>query len=113
MFGIEKLADVRITREIIKFQVRGKMYKRFVASMNCSSHILPWENQEFNVDGKFERSEGEIDFVTTVTKELESYAKSSISQAMRRKEAVDQTVKRAHVRLEKVLLLKKIALSEL
>ena len=113
MFGIEKLADVRITREIIKFQVRGKMYKRFVASMNCSSHILPWENQEFNVDGKFERSAGEIDFVTTVTKELESYAKSSISQAMRRKEAVDQTVKRAHVRLEKVLLLKKIALSEL
>ena len=41
MFGIEKLVNLRISRQDIKFQVHGKMYNRVYASMNCSSSILP------------------------------------------------------------------------
>ena len=113
MFGIEKLVNVSISDKDLKFQVRGKMYNRFDVNMNCSSGILPWQNQVFNVEGQFDRNAGETDFVTTLKKELESYAKKSMSQAMNRKEAMDQTVERARVRLEKVLSLKKVALDEL
>ena len=113
IFGIENLVNVSISHEDIKFQVRGKMYNRFDVSMNFSSRILPWENQVFNVDGHFERNTGETDFLTALKKELENFARNSISKAMKRKEAVDQTVERARIRLEKVLSLKKVALDNL
>ena len=112
VFGIEKLVNVRISHENIKFKLRGKMYNRFDASMNCSSRILPWENQIFDVDGRFERNTGETDFVATLQKELENYAKKSISQAMKRKEAGNRAVERARIRLEKVLSFKKFSLNE-
>ena len=112
VFGIEKLVNVKISNENIKFKLRGKMYNRFDASMNCSSRILPWENQMFDVDGRFERNTGETDFVATLQKELENYARRSISQAMKRKEAVNRAVERARVRLEKVLLFKTFPLNE-
>ena len=113
MFGIKKLVEISISHEGIKFQVRGKMYKRFDASMNCSSRILPWENQAYEVDGQFERNTGETDFASRLKKELKNYANNSISQAIKRKEAVDRAVERARVRLEKVLSLKKVALNKL
>ena len=113
MFGMKNLVDVSISHEDIKFQTRGKMYNRFDASMNCSSPILPWENQVYEVDGKFERNTGETDFVSTLKQGLENYAKNSISLAIKRKEAVDRAVERARVRLEKVLSLKKVALNKL
>ena len=113
MFGMKKLVDVSISHENIKFQARGKMYNRFDASMNCSSPILPWENQVYEVDGKFERNTGETDLVSTLKRGLESYAKNSILQAMKRKEAVDQTVENARTRLEKILSLKEVALNKL
>ena len=113
IFGMEKSVNVSISNENIKFHVLGKMYSRFDASMNCSSRILPWGNQIFDVDGQFERNTAKTDFVTALMKELESYGRNSISQAMKRKEAVDQTVEGARVRLEKVLSLKKVALNKL
>ena len=113
IFEMKQSVNVSISHKDIKFQVLGKMYNRFDARMNCSSHILPWENQIFDVVGQFERITGKTDFVTALTKELKSYGKNSISQAMKRKEAVDQTVERARVRLEKVLSIKKVALNKL
>ena len=113
MFGIKKLVNVTISHEDMKFQVRGKMYNRFDASMNCSSRILPWENQVYEVDGKFERNARETDLVSTLKKELKRYAEQSISQTIQRKNAAVQTVKRARIRLEKVLSLKNVALNKL
>ena len=113
MFGMKNLVNVSISHEDIKFQTRGKMYNRFDASMNCSSPILPWENQVYEVDGKFESNTVETDFVSTLKQGLESYAKNSISQAMKRKEAIEQTVERARIRLEKLLSLKEVALNKL
>ena len=113
MFGMEKSVNVSISDENITFQVLGKMYSRFDASMNCLSRVLPWGNQIFDVDGQFERNTAEADFVTALMKELESYGRNSISQAMRRKEAVDQTVERARVRWKKVLSIKKVAHNKL
>ena len=113
IFDMKKIVNVSISHEDIKFQTRGKIYNRFDASMNCSSPILLWEDQVYKVDGKFERNAGKTDFVSTLKQEVESYAKNSISQAMKRKEAVNQTVERARVRLEKVLSLKKVALNKL
>ena len=112
-FGMKKTVNVNITRKDIVFQVRGKMYNQFDAIMNYSSRIAPWENQVFDVEGQFERSAGKFDFITTLKQELEDYAKNSISHAMKRKEAVNQTAERARVRLEKILSLKNVALSEL
>ena len=113
MFGIEKLVNLRISRQDIKFQVHGKIYNRVYASMNCSSSLLPWEEQVFDIDGQFERNTKQTDFVATLEKELESYAKNTISQALRRKEAAHERVKHAHIRFKKVLSLKKDALDEL
>ena len=113
MFGMEEVVNVSISHNDVKFQVRGKMYNRFDGSMDCSSSILPWEDQVFDVNGQFERNAEETDFAATLKKEMESYAMNSISQAIKRIEAVDRTVQRARVRLEKVLSLKKIALSKL
>ena len=113
MFGIEKLVNLRISRQDIKFQVHGKMYNRVYASMNCSSSILPWREQVFDIDGQFERNTSETDFVTALEKELESYAKNTIWQALRRKEAAYQRVKLAHIRFKKVLLIKENAFDDL
>ena len=113
IFGIKKLVNVKISHDGIKFKLHGKMHNRFDASMNCSSRVLPWENQVFDVVGKFERNAGKTGFVTTLRKELGIYANNSISQAMKRQETVHQTVERARVRLENVLSVKKTALDKL
>ena len=113
IFGIKKAVNVSISNKNIKFQVSGKIYSRFDASMDCSSPILPWEGQTFEVDGEFKRNKGKTDFVATLEKELESYAKNSMLKATKRRDAVDQTVKRAGLRLEKVLSLKRVALDKL
>ena len=113
MFGMKKSVNISIYRKNIKFKILGKMYNRFDASMNCSSRILGWENQIFDVDGQFERNTADADFLTALMKALESYGRNSISQAMKRKDAIDQTVEHARVRLEKVLSIKKIALNKL
>ena len=39
----------------------------------------------FDIHGQFERNTSETDFVTALEKELESYAKNTIWQALRRK----------------------------
>ena len=113
IFGMEKSVNVSISNNDIKFRVLGKMHNQFDASMNFSSRILPWESQIFDVDGRFERNTGETDFVRALEKELESYAKNTISLAMKRRKAVDQTVERARIRLEKVESLRKVALEKL
>ena len=113
IFGMKKSVNVTISNKDIKFQVREKIYNRFHASMNCSSRILWWEDQIFDVDGRFEKNTEDTDFISALKKELESNAKNSISQAMKRKEAVDQTVERARIRLENILSLKKAALNKL
>ena len=114
MFGIKKSVNVSISHKDVKFQVRGKVYDRFDAKLNCSSSILlPWENQVFDVDGTFERNAKETDLVAILRKELQSYAKHFILQAVQRKDAADRTVKRARIRQENILPLKSAAVSKL
>ena len=113
LFGMEKLVNVRISYEGLKFQVFGKLHDMYDASMDCSSRLLTWENQVFDVEGKFETNAGGTDFVTVLKKELDKYVINFILQATKRIEAADQTVKRAYERLEKILLLKKLAFEKL
>ena len=113
LFGMEKLVNVRISYEGLKFQVFGKLHDMYDASMDCSSRLLTWENQVFDVEGKFETNAGGTDFVTVLKKELDKYVINFILQATKRIEAADQTVKSAYERLEKILLLKKLAFEKL
>ncbi|XP_028401098.1 uncharacterized protein LOC114524167 [Dendronephthya gigantea] len=113
ILGVEKLLNVSISHEGLKFKTSGKLHGLFDASMDCSSTLVPWENQIFDVEGRFERKEDGTDFASALRKELASFAKNVISQASKRIEAVNETVKQAHARLVKVLSLKAIALKRL
>lgn len=113
IFGMEKLVNVSISYEGLNFQVSGKMYDLYQTSMNCSTNLLSWENQVYEVEGQFEKSGGRNDFVAILKKELDNFAQNFILQAEKRVQAVDRAVKRAHDRLEKVLLLRNEASNKL
>ena len=106
IFGIEKSVNVRMSYEGLYFQVSGKLHDLYAATMNCSSRLLPWESQVFDVEGRFETMSDGNDLVGLLNRELNSYAGNLVTSAKKRLEAADQTVKRAYDRLGKVLPLK-------
>ncbi len=113
MLGMEKLVNVRTSYKGLTFQVSGKLYGLYDANMNCSSRLLTWENQVFDVEGEFQTNVEGTDFFTALKKEVDISAINFILQAKKRTEAAEKTVKSAHARLEKTLLLRNEAFSKL
>ena len=110
MFGIKKLVNVSISENKLTFKLHGKLHNRFDASMHCSSRVSSWQNQVFDVTGKFEANTEGTDFVSILMNQLEAYAIKSISQAMRRLKTIEKTVERARAKRESAVLLHKLAL---
>ena len=106
ILGIEKSVNVRMSYKGLHFQVSGKLHDLYDATMNCSSRLLSWESQVFEVEGSFETMSEENDLLSLLNRELDSYAVNLVTSAIKRIEAADQTVKRAYDRLRKVLPLK-------
>ena len=113
IFGIEKLVNVSISGEKLKFKFHGKMHNRLDASMQCTSYVTKWENQAYDVIGHFEINNKATDFVSILTREFKAYAIKSISHALRRLRGIDQTVQRARIKMEKAVLLKNLAFEKL
>ena len=113
IFGIEKLINVSISHKGLSFEVSGKLYGSYAVSMNCLSRLSSWENQVFDVEGRFEKDSVGTDLRSLLKRELDSYAANVIVQATKRLESADQTVERARARLDQVMLLKRKAVSKL
>ena len=113
IFGIHRLVNVSISRNKLSFELRGKIYNRLDASMQCTSYVAKWENQAYDVIGHFEKNNEATDFLSVLRKELEAYALKTISQALRRLRGIEQTVKRARVKMEKAVLINNLAFQKL
>jgi hypothetical protein len=112
IFRIRKLVNVRMSYEGLYFQVGGKLYNLYDATMNCSSRLLSWKRQVFHVEGRFETKSEGTDLVGLLKRELDSYTVNLVTRAIHRLKAADQTVKRAYNRLGKVMFLKSEAASK-
>ena len=113
IFGIEKLVNITLSNKRIEFQVNGKLNNQYDASIQCSTDLLSWENQVFDVDGYFVDNGVENNLVGLVMMELHSFAINFLLTAKKRVKTVDLTVSRAHARLEKVLRLKNEAIKKM
>ena len=113
ILGIEKLVNIKITHKELAFQIRGKLFHLHEARMNCSTKLVPWKNQVFDIEGRFETEIKKTSLVSTLQEEVDKSANNFIKKATKRLEEANLAVGRAHIRLKRVLLLRKQALDEI